>query len=343
MQIIYQPKPKKKMSKSIITLVLLLSAAALHAQSATNTAAQKKEEDKKAIRAMAGTFFVDFRYAETFAENADYKFHDRYQATGLEYISVDEETDTKISLLHLLIMEDSKGEKSIIKHWREDWIYENTDLYLFDQSLTWRYKKLSPAEVKGQWTQKVFSVDDSPRYEGSGTWVHTDGKHYWESDADAPLPRREYTKRSDYNVLRRKNRHVITEYGFLHEQDNTKLIRTAGYADVPLVQEKGLNMYKRVEDQSQGDAGKNWWSQRRPFWREVLSAWAEIYSRRKDIAFKEKGGDGKLAMALFKLDDESFKAGKKPEDARIEIRALIDAHFKVSEVGLSEPQKNEPK
>jgi len=324
--------------KYTVFLSLLLSATVLVAQqkqpALTSESISKKEQDRQAIKAMAGTYFVDFRYAETFAENPDYKLKEPYRASGLEYITIDEETEDKISLLHLLIMENSKGEKSIIKHWREDWLYENTDLYVYDHDLKWRYVKLSPEQVKGQWTQKVYSVDDSPRYEGTGTWVHVDGKHYWESVADAPLPRREYTKRSDYNVLRRKNRHILTDYGFLHEQDNIKLIRTEGKPDVELVQEKGLNMYKRVDDAEAGMPGKVWWEAHRPFWREVLAVWSDIYARRKDIAFKEKGGDSKLAEALFKLDEESLKQQKSPERMRAEIRALIESHFRTVELGV---------
>ena len=68
----------------------------------------------------------------------------------------------------------------------------------------WGYRKLSKAlAAKGTWTQKVFQVDDSPRYEGYATWVHVDGRHYWDSQTDGPLPRREYSKRSDYNVSKK--------------------------------------------------------------------------------------------------------------------------------------------
>ena len=28
---------------------------------------------------------------------------------------------------------------------------------------------------------KIFQVDDSPRYEGTASWVHVDGKSYWEN------------------------------------------------------------------------------------------------------------------------------------------------------------------
>ncbi len=313
--------------KPILLFAMLLVSTGLFAQT-------KKEQDKQAIKAMAGTYFVDFRYVETFAENPDYKLKEPYRASGLEYIALDEESENKISLLHLLIMENQAGETSVIKHWREDWLYENTDLYAFDHDLKWRYVKLSPDQVKGQWTQKVYSVDDSPRYEGTGTWVHIDGKHYWESISDAPLPRREYTKRSDYNVLRRKNRHILTDYGFLHEQDNIKLIRTEGYADVELVQEKGLNMYKRVDDAEAGMPGKAWWDAHRPFWHEALAVWNEVYSQKRDLAFKAENGDRKLAEALFKLDEEFFKEGKSPEGAKGEIRALIESHFKIAELGI---------
>jgi hypothetical protein len=71
-----------------------------------------------------------------------------------------------------------------------------------------------------------LQVDDSPRYESIGTWVHVDGRHEWQSKTDSPLPRREFTKRSDYNVLRRGNRIYLTPQGWMFEQDNKKIVRT---------------------------------------------------------------------------------------------------------------------
>ena len=95
---------------------------------------------------------------------------------------------------------------------------------IFNEIL-FRIKKLDKKDVKGQWTQKVFQVDDSPRYEGSGYWVHLDQKSYWENTTSAPLPRREYTKRNDYNVTERGNRQEITSTGWVHDQNNKKIIR----------------------------------------------------------------------------------------------------------------------
>jgi len=50
------------------------------------------------------------------------------------------------------------------------------------------------------------------------------------------LPRREYSKRSDYNVMMRGNHVEITDEGWLHEQDNEKVIR-----DKDLALEKAVN------------------------------------------------------------------------------------------------------
>ena len=109
------------------------------------------------------------------------------------------EDNNTISIQHLLIVGNEKF-PSIIKHWRQDWLYQNTDLYKYDVNNSWNFVKMNKKDVRNQWTQKVFQVDDSPRYEGSSTWVHLDGKSYWENITPAPLPRREYTKRSDYNM-----------------------------------------------------------------------------------------------------------------------------------------------
>ena len=196
-------------------LLLALSLIALGAF------AQKKEMDREAIKAMCGCFEIKFDYAETFAADTAYEFHDPYHAeAGSELALLVEDSEDKIVIQHLLVINDSM----IIKHWRQDWIFENQEFYMYNGNNSWNYKIKSKGKVKNQWTQKVYQVDDSPRYEGSATWVHVDGQHYWTSATDAPLPRREYSKRSDYNVMNRTNKHLVTDYGWLHEQDNLKLI-----------------------------------------------------------------------------------------------------------------------
>ncbi len=129
----------------------------------------------------------------------DYKFHDRHRSSAKEIAILVEDSPKKIVIQHLLVM---RGDSMIIKHWREDWTYEDQTILAYDQDNAWKKVSLSANDVKGKWTQKVFQVDDSPRYQAIGTWVHVDGRHQWQSNTDSPLPRRESTERKDYNVLK---------------------------------------------------------------------------------------------------------------------------------------------
>ncbi|GAB4021104.1 hypothetical protein GCM10028808_64890 [Spirosoma migulaei] len=244
-----------------------------------------RSEDVAAIKGQCGCHEVNFLYAETFAPEKAYVFTDRYTAKGTEWVFVEEESGqagqpTKIVIQHLLVISDSM----VIKHWREDWLYQNTSLLKFDQNASWKRENLSTTQAKGQWTQKVFEVDDSPRYEGSATWIHVDGRHYWESTVDAPLPRREYTKRTDYNVMRRTNHHEIRPDGYVHEQDNDKIIRSET-GDQLLVSEKGVNTYKRTDDKK-CQAANYWWANNRAYWADVRTVWNEILSSRDTVAIK---------------------------------------------------------
>src|SRR5690606_29547271 len=141
----------------------------------------------------------------------------------------------KMALQHLLVIRDTM----VIKHWREEWVYQSPVLHEFQGNKVWKRKTLPTADVAGTWTQTVWEVNDEPRYQGVSRWITNDGKTYWESTADAPLPRREYSVRNDYNILRRHNRIVLTPGGYQHEQDNDKIIRAEDGSDQLLAQEKG--------------------------------------------------------------------------------------------------------
>ena len=88
----------------------------------------------------------------------------------------------------------------------------------------WRRHHLPLERIKGEWTQKVYGVDDGPRYEGSGPWEHHHNVSQWTSrPTNRPLPRRDYLIRNDYDVLVARNQHVLTPDGWVHEQNNDKL------------------------------------------------------------------------------------------------------------------------
>lgn len=265
----------------------------------TTNAQSKKAQDKNAIKKMCGCYEVTFNFAETFHYSNDslYKPSKTKTETALEWVQLIEEDKNKISIQHLLQV-GSPSKPHIVKHWRQDWIFENTNFYMFNGNNSWNYEKKSESEVKGQWTQKVFQVDDSPRYEGSATWVHVDGKSFWENTTDAPLPRREYTKRSDYNITVRGNRHEITKNGWVHDQNNDKVIREAGKEDVILAKEKGYNTYVKVED-SKCKAAADWWKNNNKKWALVRNKWEKVYNRNTDLVLEEKVDNKALYKHLF--------------------------------------------
>jgi hypothetical protein len=277
----------------------------------------KKQQDIKSIKSMCGCYEVKFNFAETFQypkDSLSYKPSQTKHESGLEWVELVEDTPNKIVMQHLLIVSDDM----IIKHWRQDWLFENTDLYSFDKNTSWKYQKLDKKAVKGQWTQKVYQVDDSPRYEGSATWVHVDGQDYWANVTDAPLPRREHTKRNDYNVLKRRNIHEITATGWNHEQDNDKLIRDDSGKDVLLAQEKGMDVYTKVPD-IKCIAAQKWWAENSALWKNVRDKWQTLFDRHKDLNLEAKVDKKALYTLLFDL---------KPNAAKAETDAIIDKFVK---------------
>jgi len=289
----------------MITKSLYLSAVMAIACSAVFSQ-DKKQQDIKSIKSMCGCYEVKFNFAETFQyakDSATYKPSQTKHESALEWVELVEDTPNKIVMQHLLIVSDDM----IIKHWRQDWLYENTDLYSYNKNTSWKYQKLDKKAVKGQWTQKVYQVDDSPRYEGSATWVHVDGKDYWTNVTDAPLPRREHTKRNDYNVLKRRNIHEITATGWNHEQDNDKLIRDDSGKDVLLAQEKGLDVYTKVPD-IKCIAGQKWWAANNALWKNVRDKWQTVFDRHKDLNLEAKVEKRALYSLLFDLKTDATKA-----------------------------------
>ncbi len=292
----------------------------------TVQAQKKKKQDIEAIKAMCGCYDVSFNFAETFAPDKDYEFHDNYRSGALEYVFPVEESKDKIVLQHLLVI----GDSMIIKHWRQDWLYENTHLHVFHKDNTWKYKTKTSDAVKGQWTQKVYQVDDGPRYQGSSSWVHVDGRSYWENTADAPLPRREFSKRSDYNVMVRRNRQEITDYGWVHEQDNDKVLRES--SDKVLANEKGWNTYTKT-DEKKCQLAKDWWQEKQAYWNDVRKVWDELFATKKTLEF-EKKIDGKvLFMKLFALEDEMLNGNYDSAASIAKIKATINPYLK-GEVAL---------
>lgn len=275
----------------------ILSAFVFFALTTNIFGQNKKVLDLQAIKSMAGCYDVEFKYTETFAPEVDYEHAYDYTSAAFEWAEVVEATKNKVVLQHLLIIQRDSMPAYIIKHWRQDWVYQSEQEFRYIKDNEWIFSDLDKKSNKGKWTQSVYQVDDSPRYSGTATWTHVDGVSSWYHKADSPLPRREYSKRSDYNLMKRGNRIIITDNGWLHEQDNDKIIRENDQ-DILLVQEKGYNSYKKRPD-ADCAAAREWWTANQNTWTDVRDVWDEVYSDAVELKLEKKVDDKMLYEHLF--------------------------------------------
>lgn len=236
---------------------------------AIRDAQSKAERDRLAILAMQGEYVVDFHFAETVPLAPGYERRDDKDSGGFEVVFVVEDSDERIVLQHLLVMPGGH----VIKHWRQDWTWQAGERFEFVADQTWEVREIAAEKTAGAWTQCVYEVSDAPRYCGTGKWNHRYGVSTWTSDRSwRPLPRREYTKRDDYNALNAENRHTITPHGWTHEQDNTKTVREGRETAGTLVREFGFNDYRYIEGYDFGPA-REYWERTGGYWARVRAAW----------------------------------------------------------------------
>jgi hypothetical protein len=264
--------------------------------------------EKDALKKLCGCFEVQFKYAETFAADTAYKLHPKYNANGLEWVVAEEATDQKFVLQHLLLADDSV----IVKHWREDWQFEQTNWWMYNHDANWKLVNGNKQQVRGQWTQTVWGVDDEPRYQGSSAWINNNGKYYWENTTDSPLPRREYSKRNDYNVMQRTNRIIITPNGWTHEQDNKKIIRKDGSSDVFLAEEKGYNIYTKTSDDKCKQAAV-YWQKHKQFWAVVRQSWEELLNGKNNVTLVSKADGKYMYQQLDEVEKQSLTVVQQKE------------------------------
>ncbi len=271
------------------------------------------ERDRRAILAMAGTYRVTFDFLEVIGFRPEYKFDRPYQSWATEYVTVLRDDRRFISLQHLLVMfvQDKDGKVRgpfVTKHWRQDWRYEDRTLLTYRGKNTWAKEMLPASAVKGSWTQAVFQVDDSPRYESVGRWEHFGNVSVWLSARTwRPLPRREFSVRNDYDALVGTNRITITQAGWVQEEQNWKVVLdAAGQPTKPepvLAEEVGLERFERVKD-FDDSAARQYAERTEPFWREVRAAWDEIVASRDRFTLRGAPDRDELFVPLFEYADK---------------------------------------
>ena len=295
------------------------------------------ERDRRAILAMAGTFRTTFDFLEVAGFRPGFVPDRPYQSWATEYVYVVRDEPRFVSLQHLLVMfmrggDDHVEGPFVIKHWRQDWRYEDTELLTYRGRNTWATEHLTPAQAKGTWTQAVFQVDDSPRYEAYGAWQHFGNVSTWLSSTTwRPLPRREFSVRQDYHVLVGTNRHTITPTGWVQIEDNLKVVLDERgrpiAADPVLAEETGLNRYERLEG-FDDSAARRYRERTDAFWGEVRDAWRDIAARHARFTLRAAPDQGQLFGPLFEYAEKLDRG--EPYDAaaaRAFVRSTVRGYL----------------
>ena len=285
------------------------------------------EADRATILSMAGDFAVTFDMQESTSWMADYTPIDKKISGGYESVRVIEDTGTKIVLQHLLVV-GTKDEPYVVKHWRQDWEYEPAQILTFAGGDTWELTAVPEAMRAGRWSQTVYQVDDSPRYAGWGEWEITNGVKRWRSNwTMRPLARRDAVRDPIYDRYRGINRHQITPKGWIHWQDNTKMMPAEDGSGemVPVVQEYVLNTYERFDDYNV-EAAETYWAKTKDYWAAIRAKWDEVMLANGGIKIEQNPEVGtSIAGELLKMADAIKKGETSSDEATANALAMIES------------------
>ncbi len=293
---------------------------------ATASSEASFEADRAAILSMAGDYAVSFDMQETTSWMEDYKPIEKKISGGYESVRVVEDTGTKIALQHLLVV-DMDGTPYVVKHWRQDWEYEPETLLAFSGGDTWELTDVAEELRDGAWSQTVYQVDDSPRYAGVGTWETVDGIKTWISNKTArPLARRDAIRDPIYDRYFSTNRHQISPTGWIHWQDNTKMMPAKDGSGelVPVVQESVLNSYIRY-DGYEVAAAESYWDKTKGYWAAIRAKWDEVKRANGGIKIDQNPQVGTtIASELLTMADAIKKGETSADEATSKALVMIE-------------------
>lgn len=306
--------------------VLAVNLAWLSPAAARSTASETQEQfqrDRQSILSMAGTYHVTFDMRETVPFVAGYQPIPSKVSSGNEMVKVIEDSGTVINLQHLLIVAGDEGAITVVKHWRQSWVYEPKELLVYAGAGRWNLKPLSSAERAGQWSQTVWQTDDSPRYGGVGRWLYDGGVARWDGGLTLrPLARRDAVRHPVYDRYLGTNRHALTPAGWVHEQDNAKLGIRDGQT-LTFVHEVVINTYSRASDFDTAAADR-YWEATQEYWAAVRKTWDSAIHSHLGIDVQEEAENGSITgPALMKLGSRIADGGVDTAAAVAEANAEI--------------------
>ena len=296
-----------------------------------------QERDRRAILAMAGAYRTTFDFIETIGFAEDYKPSRPYQSWGTEYVYVVEDRPEFVSLQHILVMtveleDGTLSDPIVIKHWRQDWTWQDRDLQQYTGHNTWRQQRLKRSEARGTWSQAVYQVDDSPRYETYGRWQHEPGYSHWESESTLrPLPRREFSVRDDYHALLGSMRISITPTSWVMEEDALKMVMDEQGEprdnDPFIAREAGISRYEHIVDYD-FSAGDAYWASTGPFWAEVRAYWDQLYRASGGFGLETSVDGTPLYAVIFDLASQYSGDAMDRAAVRADLEAALEPYLK---------------
>jgi len=323
----------EKPMRTILIAAALLAGAAPAAGALAQTTpvanaatpASQFERDRQSILAQAGQFRVHFDMRENVSFNADYDPMEGKLSGGSEIVHVVYDKGDRISLQHILVMEH-EGQAIVVKHWRQDWVYQPKTVLTYAGPNQWTLTPVSADQGAGAWSQTVWQTDDSPRYGGVGRWTYVNGLSVWTSDPTwRPLARRDAVLNPVYDRYLGTNRHALTPAGWVHIQDNVKMNGRAGGEPVAIVQEDVVNTYDRSTSYSP-KAGDDYWAATQTYWAAVRDAWDAVIARDGGVHVEEEAQTGVVTgTPLMDLAKKVQDGEVTTEAAVTQARAIIDA------------------
>lgn len=298
----------------------------------------KHEKDRRAILALQGEFKASFEFMETTLLDTRLKKDIPYASWGTEIVKVIEDRGDFISLQHIMVMffKDQGSGQTIgpvlVKHWRQDWQWEADKRIVFQGDNHWKIQKLALDETRGRWKWTVFQVDDTPRYSGLGVWNHLKSASMFSTDMmSRPLPRREFSVRSDYKLLLAMDTLVLTKNSWNHEQKNYKHINKLGVDSTMnesslLSREIGHNTYARIKG-FDFSAAYSYWTKTASYWSQVREFWDQYMSLNSELKMKETVNGVKLFAAHFKNAEDVKVLAMSVVKRKKLIKNLIESYI----------------
>lgn len=304
------------------------AAALAHTASSVTAPASRFEQDRQSILAQAGQYRVHFDMRENVSFHADYDPMEGKLSGGSEIVRVVYDKGDRISLQHILVMEH-EGQAIVIKHWRQDWVYQPQTVLAYVGANEWALTPVSADQRVGAWSQTVWQTDDSPRYGGVGRWTYANGMKVWSSEPTwRPLARRDAVLNPVYDRYLGTNRHALTPNGWVHIQDNMKMDGRAGGEPVAIVQEDVINTYDRSTSYSP-KAGDDYWAATQDYWAAVRDAWDAAIAVTGRVYVEEEAQTGVVTgPPLMDLAQKIQDGGITTEAAIAQARTIIETATK---------------